>query len=98
MNTIDIYTNLLDNIILCKNKIHIRVIERTRKKKITIIENIPSDINLKLLLSFLKKTFNCSGTIIENNILQFSGDNRYNFKNFLIKENICESENIVIHN
>tara|TARA_Y100000389_G_C16947232_1_gene264755 strand:- start:171 stop:461 length:291 start_codon:yes stop_codon:yes gene_type:complete len=94
MNTIEI----LDNISSFKNKIHIRVIERT-KKKITIIENIPSDINLKLLLSFLKKTFNCSGTIVEdnNNILQFSGDNRYNFKNFLIKENICEPENIILH-
>ena len=89
-----------DNINTYKNKIHIRIIERTKKKKITIIENLPLDIDLKKLIMFLKKTFNCMGTIFKtnnNNILQFSGDNRFNFKNFLIKENISNEDNIIVH-
>ena len=96
-----ITNDIFDNIDTYKNKIHIRIIERTKKKKLTLIENLPSDIDLKKLVGFLKKTFNCSGTIFKtdnNNVLQFSGDNRFNFKNFLIKENICIEDNIIVHN
>ena len=83
-------------------KIHIKTKQRTKTKSITIIENIPEKIDLKLFLKKLKYTFHCSGSIQQNydddsKFIQLSGDHRELVKNFLLKNSIVKESNIVMH-
>ena len=55
---------------------------------------------LKKLLKFMKKNFFCNGTIIKNNnkkIINLSGDPSIKVKDFLVKYNIIDKNNIIIH-
>lgn len=84
------------------NIVHIRIQQRNSKKTITTIEGLDTSIDLKKLLKYIKKQFNCNGSIIKIeedniNIIQLQGDQRENIKNFLIKENIISEDFIKIH-
>ncbi len=49
----------------------------------------------------MKKSFKCNGSITGDDdlgeVIQLSGDQRKNVKDFFIKEEICEGDQIVIH-
>ena len=83
------------------NIVHIRIQQRNAKKTITTIEGLDSSIDLKKLVKYIKKIFNCNGCIYttdeENKIIQLQGDQRDNIKNFLIKENIISKDFIKVH-
>ena len=51
-----------NNDIIVQN-IHIRIIQRNSSKYITTIEGLDSEINIKKLLKYMKKSFSCNGSI-----------------------------------
>lgn len=84
-----------------KNLVHIRVLQRNGKKNITLIENLDSLLDIKKILKYIKKVFNCNGSIIAdiNNrlVIQLQGDQRLKMRQFLISENICKEDTIKLH-
>lgn len=86
-----------------KNEIHIRIQQRNGRKSITYAEGLSAlniDNNsefLNKLVKLFRKQFNCSVTIKDNQIIQLSGDQRTNIKNFLISGNLFKEENIKLH-
>ena len=84
-----------------QNTVHIRIKQRNAKKTITTIEVLDASIDFKKIVKYIKKKFNCNGSIIKTvddiDIIQLQGDQRENIKNFLIKENIVSEDFIKIH-
>lgn len=88
--------------VACETKIHIRLRTRNARKCVTTIEGLDAQLDLKKMIQHLRRTFNCSGTIIPDedtgmDVLQFSGDQRHNLKAFLLKEDITQEANIIVH-
>jgi translation initiation factor 1 len=72
------------------------------RKRITLIEGIPTDIDLKKVLKYFKREFNCNGTILRNEetgakIIQLTGDKREVTKDFFIEEQIVGKKNVMVH-
>ena len=84
-----------------QNIVHIRIQQRNAKKTITTIEGLDASIDFKKIVKYIKKKFNCNGSIIKTvddiDIIQLQGDQRENIKNFLIKENIVSEDFIKVH-
>jgi translation initiation factor 1 len=82
-------------------KVHIRVKQRKGRQYITTIEGLADDLNLKHITKALKKAFNCNGTIRDDSdygtIMQLSGDQRINVRDFLIDQEVCSKDQLVIH-
>lgn len=82
--------------------IHLRVQQRTGRKRITIVEGLnEKKYNLKLILKSLKKEFHCNGNIEEDEtygkVIKLTGDKRADVKKFLIQEGIASQDNIKVH-
>ncbi|KAJ6233192.1 eukaryotic translation initiation factor eif1 [Anaeramoeba flamelloides] len=81
--------------------IHLRVKTRRGKKKITTIENLSSEFDLKMLIKVMRKKFCCSGSIVNDErlgeVIQLSGDQREAVAEFLIEEEITTKKGIKIH-
>mmetsp|Transcript_1100 Transcript_1100/g.1108 ORF Transcript_1100/g.1108 Transcript_1100/m.1108 type:complete len:107 (+) Transcript_1100:68-388(+) len=82
-------------------KIHVRVQQRNGRKCITTIQGLPDDLDLKKIARALKKTFQCNGTVNEDEelgeIIQLSGDQRTNVREFFVDQEVCHDDQIVIH-
>jgi len=99
-------TDLLDNELysgedfFTQSKVTIALQKRNGKKCITTITGMADDLDLNLILKHIKKTHNCNGAITKDEkfgeIMTFSGDQRDNFYQFLIKEQICKAEDIIV--
>jgi translation initiation factor SUI1 len=99
MTFIDVRTELENEFKnLVKDKTHIFVNQRSSKKYITIIENLPE--NIELLSTFTKK-FNCGGSMTKdekgNKVIILQGNQKENVRNFLIQNNIKKDDEIHIH-
>ena len=81
---------------ITETNVHIRIQNRNGKKCITTIQGLANDLDLNRITKTLKKTFKCSGTIIED-VIQIQGDQRNNIVDFLVSENIVSKERIIIH-
>lgn len=84
--------------------INIRVIQRTRNKYITIVENIEQipDLNIKKVNKYLKKKLSCNSSIQINKdtnekYLQFQGNKSEEIKDFLIYRFDIDKDYIIIH-
>lgn len=81
-------------------KVTIYVSKRNGKKCTTNVVGMTDDLDLKKILSFLKKTYNCNGSIIKDNkygnVITFTGDQKEHIYNFLVNEEIYKNEDIVI--
>jgi len=97
MNTEDIF-NIESS--LFTEKVTISVEKRNGKKCITNVIGMAEDLDLKKILSYLKKTHSCNGSILKDEahgeIMSFSGDQKENIYNFLINEKIYKKEDIII--
>jgi translation initiation factor 1 len=84
-----------------KNKIHIRLQQRNGKKCITTVVGLSYDLNINKITKFLKSKFKTSGSVKviddDNKAIQLSGDQRVRIRDFLIEEEICKPEQIMIH-
>jgi len=81
-------------------KVTICVQKRNGRKCITTITGMANDLDLKKIVSHIKKTYNCNGSILKDEkygeIIKLSGDQKENFYNFLIQEEINTSNDIII--
>ena len=84
-----------------QGKVHIRVQQRNGRKCITLIEGLAEDLDVKRICKAFKKNFSCNGAITKDadngEIIQLSGDQRTNTKDFLVDQEICTNGQIVIH-
>lgn len=82
-------------------KVNIRIQQRTTRKRITTVQGLDQELDLKRILKTLKKTHNCNGTVIKSqeygDVLKMSGDQRQNVRRFLIENEIVSKDNIIIH-
>ena len=82
-------------------KIHIRVQQRNGRKCITTIQGLADDLDVKKIARALKKTFQCNGSVTNDvelgEILQLSGDQRSNVRDFFVDMEICYEDQIVVH-
>ena len=83
-----------------QSKVTIAMQKRNGRKCITTVTGMADDLNLKLILSHIKKTYNCNGAVINDEkfgeIISLSGDQRENFYKFLISEQINKADDIII--
>lgn len=84
-----------------QTKIHLRCQKRNGRKCITIIEGLEESLNLKKMLKHFKKTFSCNGAILKKDqvgqVMQLSGDQRKLVQTFLIDNDICKKDCVVVH-
>ncbi len=97
LNTNDSSNNSVNDVqnILLSEKVHIRMQQRTAKKSITIVENLPKETAV-IALKELKIKLGCIGTL-KNNTLHFSGDQRDKINDYLLSKDLVSKENIVLH-
>ena len=98
MNNNDLFSNLEAS--LFTEKVTISVEKRNGKKCITNVSGMAEDLDLQKILSYLKKKYNCNGSILKDEthgeVMSFSGDQKENIYNFLIKEEIYKKEDIIV--
>jgi translation initiation factor 1 len=89
-----------DDNIISTFKVTIGIQQRNNRQYITIISGIAEDLDLKKILRYFKKTYNCNGTILEDekfgNIITLTGNQKDNVYNFFINEKIYNKNNIII--
>jgi translation initiation factor 1 len=82
------------------NNVTISVNKRNGSKCITSVVGLAKDLDLKKILSYIKKKYNCNGSIIDNEeygeVITFTGDQKKNIYDFLIKEEINKKEEITL--
>ena len=82
------------------SKLTISVQQRNNRQCITIISEISEDLDLKKILKYFKKTYNCNGTILDDekfgNVITLTGNQKDNVYNFFIAEEIYNKDNIII--
>lgn len=84
-----------------EEKVHVRVQQRNGRKCITTVAGLADDLDIKRICKAFKKTFSCNGAVQNDEdageVIQLSGDQRTNVKEFLTAQEICHAENIVLH-
>ena len=92
--------NIMEENFFSQNKVTISVQQRNGRKNITTISGMAEDLDLKKILSYVKKTYNCNGSIVKNDklgeVIILSGDQKDNMYNFLINEEINKKDEIII--
>merc|ERR1711998_445642 len=82
-------------------EVHIRVQQRNGRKCICTVQGLAADLDMKKILKYIKKENNCNGAVIEDkvsgNVLQFQGDQRKCVKEFLVREKICNADEVKVH-
>jgi translation initiation factor 1 len=82
------------------NSVTISVNKRNGKKCITSVIGLAKDLDLKKILSYIKKKYSCNGAIIDNEeygeVMTFTGDQKKNIYDFLIKEEINKKDEITL--
>jgi translation initiation factor 1 len=84
-----------------EDKVHVRVQQRNGRKCITTIAGLAEDLDVKRICKAFKKNFSCNGAVQNDieigEVIQLSGDQRTNVKSFLVDQEICHNENVVLH-
>jgi translation initiation factor 1 len=83
------------------DKVHVRVQQRNGRKCITTVAGLAEDLDVKRICKAFKKNFSCNGAVQKDedvgDVIQLSGDQRTNVKAFLVDQEICHSDTIVLH-
>lgn len=85
--------------------VHIRLQQRNARQKITFIEGLAEDLDLKKIVRCLKKTFQTNGAIVKDKkngdkeVIQLNGDQRRVVKQFLERYKVWEEPDppIIVH-
>jgi len=98
INSNDIFNG--QNDLFENSKVTISVEKRNGKKCITNVIGMAEDLDLKKIMSYIKKTYSCNGSIIKDEkhgeVISFSGDQKENIFNFLVDEEIYKKEDIIV--
>jgi translation initiation factor 1 len=86
------------------SKIHIRI-QQMGRKRLTMIEGLDDDLDLKRISRALKKLLSCSATVVSDekcgDIIQLQGDQRDAVRAWLVESEILTEkeakERVVIH-
>lgn len=82
-------------------KVHVRVQQRNGRKCITTVAGLADDLDVKRICKAFKKNFSCNGAVQKDpevgDVIQLSGDQRTVVKQFLVDQEICHAEQIVLH-
>jgi translation initiation factor SUI1 len=89
--------DIVDEIPLEKNKIHLKIKQRTARKNTTLIEGLTEKHDITKIFTAMKKTLHCNGSIYDKTSIMLFGDQRQGAKNFLIINNFAKESDIVIH-
>ncbi len=80
---------------------HIRVQQRNGRKCITTIQGLADDLDIQKITRALKRTFQCNGSVLndeeQGEVIQLSGDQRNNVREFFVDQEVCHEDEIVIH-
>lgn len=83
------------------SKVHIRIQQRNARKRVTLVQNLPKDIDKKLFVKKLKKRLNANGCIktfdTYGECITFQGDHRTEIHAFLTQYEIANKNSIQIH-
>jgi len=75
--------------------------QRNGRKCITTIQGLADDLDVKRICKAFKKNFSCNGAVSKDEemgeVIQLSGDQRTLVKDFLVDQEICHNNQIVIH-
>jgi translation initiation factor 1 len=89
-----------DNELFSKNIVTISVQKRNGRQCITTISGLAEDLDLPKIISYLKKKYNCNGSIIKDEqfgeVITLTGDQKENIYNFLIGEEINKKDEIIV--
>lgn len=86
--------------------VHITIKQRTKSKFITYVADFPKRYDLNKILRYIKKIYKCGGSILKQRdeikdtvkeVIQLSGDQRDNIRDFFINYNVLDKENIIVH-
>ena len=81
--------------------VHIRNQQRNGRKSITTITGLEDDLDLEKIVKYMRKIFSTNGTILQDDemgdIIQLQGDCRFDARDFLVKFNICNKDDIKVH-
>merc|ERR1712216_846926 len=83
-----------------RGEVHIRVQQRNGRKCISTVQGLAPDLDIKKILKYIKKENNCNGTVIDDKagaVIQLQGDQRECVRKFLVRENICNSDEVKVH-
>lgn len=83
------------------DKVHVRVQQRNGRKCITTVAGLADDLDVKRICKAFKKNFSCNGAVQKDEddgeVIQLSGDQRTNVMEFLVDQEICVKDEIVLH-
>jgi len=101
LQSIDAFEDAADGANATADKVHVRVQQRNGRKCITTVAGLADDLDVKRICKAFKKNFSCNGAVQKDEdageVIQLSGDQRTNVKSFLVDQEICHSEAIVLH-
>lgn len=84
-----------------EDKVHVRIQQRSGRKCITTVAGLADDLDIKRICKAFKKNFSCNGAVQKDEeageVIQLSGDQRTNVKSFLVDQEICLGDSIVLH-
>mmetsp|Transcript_53571 Transcript_53571/g.79966 ORF Transcript_53571/g.79966 Transcript_53571/m.79966 type:complete len:106 (-) Transcript_53571:135-452(-) len=100
-NTFDAFEDAGDGRKGAEEKVHVRIQQRSGRKCITTVAGLADDLDIKRICKAFKKNFSCNGAVQKDEdsgeVIQLSGDQRTNVKEFLVDQEICTSDMIVLH-
>lgn len=78
-----------------------RIQQRNGRKCITTVAGLADDLDVKRICKAFKKNFSCNGALQTDEevgeVIQLSGDQRTNVMGFLVDQEICHKEDVVLH-
>jgi translation initiation factor 1 len=84
-----------------QTKIHIRIQQRSSRQSLTLVEALDSDLDLERICKYMRRAFNCNGTVLKGSIITLQGDQRDNVAKWLVTSEVLTQseakERLVIH-
>ena len=70
------------------------------RKRITLVQGLADDLDITRICKAFKRSFNCNGSVSDDEefglVIQLAGDHRTKVAEFLVDEQICTEDQIVI--
>jgi len=83
-----------------KQKLTISLQQRNNRQWTTIITGWEEDLDIDKILRYLKKTFNCNGSILHDEeygeVMKLTGNQKDNVYNFILEEKIYDKDDIIV--
>ena len=84
-----------------QGKIHIRIQQRSSRQSLTLIEGLDSDLDLNRISKYMRRAFNCNGTVLNDAVITLQGDQRENVSKWLVDNEVLTKgeakERLVVH-